>query len=117
MNSKWNAFFEAERKRIVEPGPYFVQRVMAHVGALKTAPLTLWDTVPNAFRAALGVAFAVLFGVLTVHLLFPVEPSRAALEPFGTDSLSSQEQMLIADPQLPTGAAQFEELMVLEPVQ
>ncbi len=118
MNSELNNFFKEEQKRIFEPGPYFTQRVMAQVasGKAKWTP-GMWDMLPSAGRSVLAVALALLFVVLAIQILMPVEPTRGAIEAYVKQDLSPREQMLFADPQGRAGAAQIEELMVLEPIQ
>jgi hypothetical protein len=117
MKSKLDKFFREERKRVFEPGPFFAQRVMAQVEREKIAPIGLWGWVPSAVRPVFALSLAILFVVLAVQILVPVEPPRAALDSFGSQNLSAREQLLLADPQLSAGAAQLEELMVLEPTQ
>lgn len=114
MNSELNNFFKEEQKRVFEPGPYFTQRVMAR---LVPGKASLWEALPSAMRPILGVALMVLFAVLAVQILVPVEPAHGAIEAYVKQDLSPREQMLFADPQASAGAAEFEEFMVLEPVQ
>ena len=72
MNSKLNNFFNEERKRVFEPGPYFAQRVMARVSQ---AVPTVWDVIPRAVRPVMALSLILLFGVLSVQIVFPVEPA------------------------------------------
>jgi len=72
MNSKLNNFFKEERKRVFEPGPYFAQRVMARVSQ---AVPTVWDVIPRAVRPVMALSLILLFGVLSVQIVFPVEPA------------------------------------------
>jgi len=118
MNSELNNFFKEEQKRVFEPGPYFTQRVMARLvsgpsGVEARAP-GIWDVLPNAMRPIVAVALMLLFAVLAIQILMPVEPSRGAIEAYVKQDLSPREQMLFADPQAGAGKAQFEELIVLE---
>ena len=113
MNSSLNDFFKAEQKRIVEPGPYFTQRVMARIS--ERVP-TMWDFVPRAARPVMAVALMVLFVVLAVQILVPVDPPRGAIEAYLGEDLSPRDRMLFinATPQMPADA-QFEEWTLLEP--
>ena len=115
MNSDLNNFFREEQKRVFEPGPYFTQRVMARLasGTERLVP-GIWDVLPNAMRPILAVALMVLFAVLAIQILVPVEPAHGAIEAFVKQDLSPREQMLFPDPQAGVGAAQMEELMVFE---
>ena len=72
MNSTLNNFFKEERKRVFEPGPYFTQRVMARLS--ETVP-SIWDLIPRAIRPVMALSLILLFGVLAVQILIPVEPA------------------------------------------
>ncbi len=117
MNSELNNFFKEEQKRVYEPGPYFTQRVMAHLSSAKErlAP-TIWEALPNAMKPVMGVALVLLFGVLAIQILIPIDPPRGPYEAFVKQDLSAREQMLFADPQATVGAAEVEEFLVLEPL-
>ena len=118
MNSELNNFFKEEKKRVFEPGPYFTQRVMARLASGKRVLATgVWDVLPNAMRPIMAVALALLFVVLAVQILIPVEPTHGAIEAYVKQDLSPSEQMLFADAPDGAGAAQIEELILLEPVQ
>ena len=118
MNSELKDFFKEEQKRVFEPGPYFTQRVMARLasGAERLAP-SVWDVLPNAMRPIMAVALILLFAVLAIQILIPVEPERGAYESYVKQDLSPREQLLLADPQATAGAAEIEEFLVLEPQQ
>ena len=72
MNSTLNNFFKEERKRVFEPGPYFTQRVMARLS--ETVP-SIWEVIPRAIRPVMALSMILLFGVLAVQILIPVEPA------------------------------------------
>ena len=118
MNSELNNFFKEEQKRVFEPGPYFSQRVMARLAERgeRLVPGIL-DMLPGAMRPILGLALMLLFAVLAIQILVPVEPAHGAIEAYVKQDLSPREQMLFADAPDGAGAAQIEELMVLEPLQ
>jgi hypothetical protein len=113
MNSTLKDFFNEERKRVFEPGPYFTQRVMARLS--ERLPV-FWDLIPRATRPVMAVALVLLFGVLAAQILIPVEPpTRGPIETtLFTQDLTAREHMLFIDPQLPAGV-QFEEWTLLEP--
>ena len=116
MNSRLNEFFREERKRFFEPGPFFTERLFARLSSERVAPLGVWGWVPGAVRPVLALSLVILFVILTVQIVVPVTPSRAALEPYRGQGLSG-EQLLFADPQFSASTAQFEELMILEPTE
>ena len=111
MNSQLNDFFKHEQKRVFEPGPYFTQRVMARLS--ERVP-SMWEVVPRAARPVMAVALMVLFAVLAVQILIPVEPSRGAIEAYVGQDLSASERMLFINAEMPAGS-QFEEWTLLEP--
>jgi RNA polymerase sigma factor (sigma-70 family) len=117
MNSELNNFFKAERKRVYEPDPYFTQRVMARLASERPAPAGIWEIMPAAVRPVMALALTLLFAVLAVQILIPVEPARGAIEAYVGRDLMPQERMLYIPAQAPVTPAQFEELMLLEPVQ
>jgi hypothetical protein len=118
MNSELNNFFREEQKRVFEPGPYFTQRVMASLASGKAAlTQSVWDFMPNAVRPVLGVALAVLFAVLAVQILSPVEPTQSAVFADQMQDLTFSEQLLITDPQMDPSAAQLDDLILWEPMQ
>jgi hypothetical protein len=118
MNSELNNFFREEQKRVFEPGPYFTQRVMASLASGKAAlTQSVWDFMPNAVRPVLGVALAVLFAVLAVQILSPVEPTQSAYDTFMRQDLTPSEQLLYTDPQMDPSAAQLDDLILWEPMQ
>ena len=97
MNSELNNFFKEEQKRVFEPGPYFTQRVMARLASGKARLLpSVWDVLPNAMRPILAVALMLLFAVLAIQILIPVEPTRGTIEAYVKQDLSPREQMLFA---------------------
>ena len=111
MNSTLKDFFKEERNRIFEPGPYFTQRVMARLS--KRAP-GIWEMVPRATRPVFGLALALLFAVLAVQILMPVEPALGPIEAYMGQDLSPMDRLLFIDADLPA-AGQLEEWTLLEP--
>jgi hypothetical protein len=112
MNSKLNDFFKEEQKRVFEPGPYFTQRVMARLS--ERVP-TMWEVVPRSARPVMAVALMVLFAVLAVQILIPVEPARGPIEAYVGQDLTTRDRLLFIDAsQMPAGI-QFEEWTLLEP--
>jgi hypothetical protein len=117
MSSDMNSFFREERKRVFEPGPFFVQKVMARLKSQPSiAELSIWDVIPSATRSVFALALTLLFAVLAVQILMPVEPARGPIEAYVTSDLSASETLLFTGAEVPTSAAQIEELF-LEPGQ
>jgi hypothetical protein len=118
MNSNLNNFFKEEQKRVFEPGPYFTQRVMSRLASSgKALAPSLWEFFPNAIRPVMGLALAVLFAVLAIQILSPVQPTRSAVEANFNQDLTPREQLLYADPTVDPSAAQLDDLILWEPMQ
>lgn len=95
MNSTLNNFFKEERKRVYEPGPYFAKRVMARLA--ETVP-SIWDAMPRAIRPVMAVSLILLFGVLTVQILVPVEsPGTGPIMAVVGQDLNEAELRLFVD--------------------
>jgi hypothetical protein len=119
MNSDLNNFFKEERKRVMEPSPFFTQRVMARLEQLKRQPVfeaNIWELVPAAARPVFAVALTLLFAVLAVQILVPIEPSRGGIEAWVSSDLTPSETLLFTGAETPTNAAYIEEFF-LEPGQ
>jgi hypothetical protein len=112
MNATLKNFFNEERKRVFEPGPYFAQRVMARLSERLPG---FWDLIPRATRPVTALALVLLFAVLAVQILVPVEPTRGPIEAYMGQDLTPSELSLFIDPQLPD-SIQFEEWALLEPM-
>jgi hypothetical protein len=119
MNSDLNNFFREERKRVVEPGPFFVQRVMTRLGQVRgqsLSEMSIWDIVPAATRPVFAIALTILFAVLAIQILVPIEPSRGAIDAYVSSGLTPSETLLFTGAETPTNAAYIEEF-ILEPGQ
>jgi hypothetical protein len=93
MNSTLNKFFKEEQKRVFEPGPYFAQRVMARVSQ---AVPTIWDVIPRAVRPVMALSLILLFGVLSVQIIFPADQAGASpIMAYVTQDLTHDELRLI----------------------
>jgi CBS-domain-containing membrane protein len=112
MNSILNDFFNEERKRVFEPGPYFTQRVLARLSERVPG---VWEVIPRATRPVLGLALALLFAVLAVQILMPVEPARGPIEAYATQDLSPMDRLLFIDADVPEAGVYLEEWTLLEP--
>ena len=115
MNSELIDFFKEERSRIIEPEPYFAQRVMANLAPQTVRPGKGMEEAILAFTSpVLMLALALLFVALAIQILVPVEPTRGAIEAYMSQDLTLSERVLVAgSPTLPT-PAQLEEILLLE---
>jgi hypothetical protein len=111
-----NSFFKEERKRVFEPSPFFSQKVMAQLRAMPAVELGIWEVIPGAVRPVFAVALMLLFAVLAIQILVPVEPARGAIEAAMTSDLSPSEVLLFTGADAPTSSVYIQEL-ILEPGQ
>jgi hypothetical protein len=114
MNSDLNSFFKDERKRVFEPSPFFAQKVMARLRAKPAFQAGVWEFVPGAVRPVFALALMMLFAVLAIQILMPIEPTRGAIEAAVTSDLSPSEVLLFTGAEAPTSSAYIQEL-ILEP--
>lgn len=114
MKSELKSFFDEERKRIFEPSPFFTQKVMTRLRQELTREVGIWELVPGAARPVFALALTLLFAVLAVQILVPVEPSRGPIEAYVSSDLTPSETLMFIGAEAPTSAAQIEEL-ILEP--
>ena len=111
MNSTLNNFFKEERKRVFEPGPYFTQRVMARLS--ETVP-SIWDLIPRATRPVMAISLILLFGILAVQILVPIErPAAGPIMIVVGQDLTQDEFRLFVDPTVPSDA-ELEDLNLLD---
>ena len=57
-------FFNAERKRVFEPDPFFAKRVMARLNAGAARQYGIWDIVPGSTRPVLATALVMILALL-----------------------------------------------------
>ena len=114
--TKLDNFFKEERKRVFEPNPFFTQRVMARLREATGSEAGVWEIVPGAVRPVFALALMLLFAVLAIQILVPVEPTRGAIEAAVTSDLTPSEVLLFTGGEAPTNSVYIQEL-ILEPGQ
>lgn len=107
-------FFDSERKRVFEPGPYFTSRVMARLNG-RLVESTLWEMIPNSVRPVLVLALVLIIVFMAGEVFVPRVPSNGMIEA----SLESEQQpgegiLYGEDDEVPTGQELLEQLIVLE---
>jgi hypothetical protein len=95
-------FFEAERKRVVSPGPFFTQRVMARLRDRSVQDFGIWDVVPGSTRPVIAVALMLILCVAAVHMFVPQLPQRGMVESFLEPEQNPAESFLYNEADLPT---------------
>jgi hypothetical protein len=114
MNSQLKEFFELERKRVIQPDPYFTQRVMARLDDQVIAESAgIWDVVPLAARQVLALALTVFLALITIDIFIPVEPSRGMMEAYLSGQHSADETFLYTEDEIPSDHDVLEHLIVL----
>ena len=108
-------FFDSERKRVFEPGPYFTSRVMARLNGRRLADVPLWEMIPNSVRPVLILALVLIIGFMAGEVFLPRVPNRGMIEA----SLESEQQpgegiLYGEDDEVPNGQELLEQLIVLE---
>jgi hypothetical protein len=107
-------FFDWERKRIHEPGPFFTSRVMARLPGRRVGS-TLWEMIPAAVRPVLILALVLIIGFMAGELFIPRVPDRGMIEASLESEQTPGEGILYGeDEEVPNGQELLEQLIVLE---
>jgi hypothetical protein len=53
-------FFDEERKRVIEPGPFFTERVLARIDQGVFQDSAIWEMVPGSTRPVFAVALMLI---------------------------------------------------------
>jgi hypothetical protein len=104
MNSKLDQFFRNERARVIEPDPFFAQRVMARVVARLREPREngIWEGVRSGAKPVFALAFVLLLAFLAVQLFIPEMPSRGPIDAFMSPDQNGEHLIYLgADPSNP----------------
>jgi len=80
MNPSLKDFFEAEKKRVLTPDPYFHTRVMAGVRETRAREYSIWDVIPGSSRPVFGLALVFLLAFLAVQFFVPQMPERGFMD-------------------------------------
>jgi hypothetical protein len=97
-------FFEAERKKVIEPDAFFSRRVMARFDEQRAQGYTrkaqdagFWDIVPSSTRPVLAMALMLILCFVIVELFVPQVPQRGMVESFLAPEQSPVESFLYND--------------------
>jgi len=113
MNSL-REFFEAERKRIIEPDAFFTQRVMAQLNESRLRESGFWDIVPGSTRPVLALALVLILCFVAVEMFVPQMPQRGMVESFLAPDQNPAESFLYNDTDVPSRQDVLEQLISLE---
>ena len=95
-------FFEAERKKTIDPDAFFTHRVMARLDdrareTNRISPIEFWDAVPSSTRPVLAIALVLILCFAAVEVFVPQVPERGMLESILTPEQSPVESFLYTD--------------------
>src|SRR5262245_53428157 len=95
-------FFNLERKRIIEPDPFFTKRVIARLNERSVHDFGIWDVVPGSTRPVLAVALVLLLCFIGIQMFLPQLPQRGMVESFLESEQNPSESFLYNEAELPT---------------
>jgi hypothetical protein len=75
-------FFDAERKRVLQPGPFFASKVMARLDEKATRESGIWDIIPGSTRPVFAVALMLMIGFLFAQAFLPQIPQSGLIEAY-----------------------------------
>jgi hypothetical protein len=114
-------FFDAERKRVMEPDAFFTQRVMAHLderlNERQAQDFGIWDIVPSSTRPVLAVALMLIVCFVGLEMFVPQVPERGMVESFLATEQSPAESFLYNDTDVPSRQDVLEQLIAPEEQQ
>ena len=109
-------FFEAEKRRIIAPGPFFAARVMARLKQ-QAAENGIWDMMPRSTRPVLAVALALILCFVVIEFFIPQLPQRGVVESFLESEQSPAESFLYNDTDVPARQVVLQQLIEPEDQQ
>ncbi len=89
---------------MIEPDPFFAQRVMARVVARLREPREngIWEGVRSGAKPVFALAFVLLLAFLAVQLFIPEMPSRGPIDAFMSPDQNGEHLIYLgADPSNP----------------
>ncbi len=108
-------FFDSERKRTYETGPFFTSRVMARLNGGHRIESPLWEMVPTSVRPVLILALVLILGFVAAEVFMPRVPNRGMIEASLESEQRPGEGILYGeDEEVPNGQELLEQLIVLE---
>jgi len=110
-------FFNEERNRVFEPGPYFTQRVMARLNDRVSQESGIWDAISISTRPVLGIALVLILCFVAVQALIPQMPQRGMVESFIEPEQNPAESFLYNGNDVPSRQDVLEQLIAPEDQQ
>ena len=104
MNPELEKFLNAERRRVVEPGPDFAARVVARAAQLPARANQIregiWDAIPVAARPAFALALALIMAFFLIQAVVPAIPHEGLIGSAYIDGEQADESLLYVETDL-----------------
>ncbi len=113
----WREFFEAERKRVLQPDAFFTPRVLARLNQRKVEEFGIWEVVPVSTRPVLAVALTLILCFVAVEMFIPHLPQMGIVESFLESEQNPAESFLYNETDVPSRQAVLEQLIAPEDLQ
>ena len=110
-------FFDNERKRVFEPGPYFTQRVMARLNDRVSQESGIWEAISISTRPVLAIALMLIVCFVAVETFIPQVPQRGMVESFLEAEQNPAESFLYNGTDVPSRQDVLEQLIAPEDQQ
>jgi hypothetical protein len=111
-------FFDEERKRVIEPGPFFTERVLARIDQGVFQDSAIWEMVPGSTRPVFAVALMLMLCFIFVEVFLPQTPQRGLIESYLESEQNPAESFLYVDSDVPSEQEVFEQMIGLgDPLQ
>lgn len=110
-------FFDSERRRVFEPGPYFTQRVLARLDEGAPQESGIWDAISNSTRPVLAVALMLILCFIAVQTFIPQMPQRGMVESFLEPEQNPAESFLYNGTDVPSRQDVMQQLIASEDQQ
>ena len=107
-------FFDPERKRVIQPDPFFAKRVVARLDQSARQQFGIWDVVPGSTRPVLALALILILCFAAVEIFVPQMPQRGIVESFLAPEESPAESFLYNDTDIPSRQDVLEQLIAPE---
>ena len=106
-------FFDAERKKIFTPGPFFTERVLARLGQPRRES-GIWEVIPVSTRPVLALALVLILCFAVVQVIIPQVPQRGMIEAYLEADQNPAESFLYSEADVPSGQEFLEQLIAQE---
>jgi len=107
-------FFDDERKRVFEPGPYFTERVMARLAEAGRQEAGIWELVPRSTRSVFAVALMLMLCFVFVEVFVPQMPQIGLIESYLATDDDPSDSFLHTDAEVPSEQEIFVQIIGLE---